>query len=153
MASCGAVNMLARKMMYALWEIHTESYPFAGASRHSVGNEHTADLDVSSLEETAVWDALINKLKANMNLTNPYLEPSPQVSMSLQIGLVSVKQLCQDPRYVTGTNEWGARVKIASMSMSRKVQIWERRWAKSSMWSWDLTPNHGTTCQCSVVSR
>lgn len=58
-----------------------------------------------------------------MNLTNPYLEPSPQVSMSLQIGLVSVKQLCQDPRYVTGTNEWGARVKIASMSMSRKVQI------------------------------
>ena len=55
-------------------------------------DEHTAGLDVFSLEIKAAGEAPINKLKANANLINRYLESSPQVSMSLEIGLVSVKQ-------------------------------------------------------------
>lgn len=78
-----------------LWEVFTESHPFAGASRHSVGkehDEHTAGLDVFSLERTPAEEALIIKLKANPNLINAFLKPSPQVSISLGRGLLSVKQ-------------------------------------------------------------
>lgn len=52
----------------------------------------TTGLDVFSLEITAVEKALINMLKTNMNLINPYLEFCPEVIMSLEIGLVSIKQ-------------------------------------------------------------
>lgn len=94
-AACGTANAMTAKVKAASWEIRTESHPFAGASRHTVGkehNEHTAGLDVFSLEITAVGEAPINKLEAKADLINPYLESSPQVSMLLEIGLVSVKQ-------------------------------------------------------------
>lgn len=55
-------------------------------------DEHTAGLDVFSLEITPAEEALINKLKANANLIMLYLESSPQVSISLERGLLSVKQ-------------------------------------------------------------
>lgn len=83
------------KVMAALWDVCTEPHPFTGASRHSVGKEHaehTAGLDVFSLEITPAEEALINKLKANANLINAYLESSPQVSISLERGLLSVKE-------------------------------------------------------------
>lgn len=82
------------KVKAALWEVHAESHPFTGASRHSVGkehDEHTAGLDVFSLEITPAEEALINKLKANANPIKAYLESSPQVSISLERGLLSAK--------------------------------------------------------------
>lgn len=82
------------KVKAALWEVCTESHPFAGASRHSEGkehDEHTAGLDVFSLEVTPAEEALINKLKTNANIINAYLESSSQVSISLERGLLSIK--------------------------------------------------------------
>jgi len=55
-------------------------------------DEHTAGLDVFSLGITAAEEAPINKLKANVNLINPYLESSPRVCILLEIGLLAVKQ-------------------------------------------------------------
>lgn len=94
-AACGAASVTTAKVMAASWEIRAESHLFTCASRHSVGKEHsepTAGLDVFSLEITVAGKAPINKLEANANLINPYLESSPQASMLLEIALVSVKQ-------------------------------------------------------------
>lgn len=50
-------------------------------------DEHTAVWDVFSLEITAARGTPINKLKPNVNLINPYMESSPQNSISSEARL------------------------------------------------------------------
>lgn len=144
------------KVKAALWEVCTESHPFAGASRHSVGkehNEHTAGLDVFSLEITPAEEALINKLKANANLINALLGIQSTSQHLIRKRITVSKIVHQGCCCVVWTNRWGTRENTASRSKSRKGQIWERRYVRQSVRSSAPTPNCGNTYQHSSVSR
>lgn len=96
-------------------------------------DEHTAGLDVFSLEITPAEEALINKLKANANLINALLGIQSTSQHLIRKRITVSKTVHQGCCCVVGTNRQGTRENTASRSKSRKGQIWERRYVRQSV--------------------